>query len=116
MQVVKDVQARGSRWAITDTALCPGQRHLAYASITPVVHVVGINSWGPVHSLANVTEVRHVRSAYGMSCMATLCCPLHCGLMQSLTDVTGLWHIGREWWYAQNRLTTWFQTWFQTPL
>lgn len=37
----KDVRARGLRWTITDTCLSQDQKFLLYASISPIVHLVG---------------------------------------------------------------------------
>ena len=42
----KDVRARGLRWTITDTCLSQDQKFLLYASISPIVHLVG--SWGHI--------------------------------------------------------------------
>ncbi|GMH42992.1 hypothetical protein BSKO_10914 [Bryopsis sp. KO-2023] len=54
----KDVVARNLRWTITDTAFSPDGRFLLYSSITPIVHLVNIDS-NPdeIESLANVTDV-----------------------------------------------------------
>ncbi len=51
--------AHSLRWTVTDTCCSPNQQLLVYASIKPVVHLVNIGmAGGPVHSLANITEVR----------------------------------------------------------
>ncbi|CAG9462039.1 unnamed protein product [Pedinophyceae sp. YPF-701] len=55
-QLVKDVQARMLQWTITDCSMSPDGRFLAYASITPAVHLVGLQG-GELHSVSNVTEV-----------------------------------------------------------
>ncbi|KAH9296874.1 hypothetical protein KI387_028556 [Taxus chinensis] len=55
-KVQKNVSARSLRWTVTDTALSPDQRHLVYASITPVVHIVNVGNSG-TESLANITEI-----------------------------------------------------------
>lgn len=59
----KDVQARASRWTITDTAMSPDQRYLIYSSITSTVHMVNMHShYDLVNSLANVTEIHDALS------------------------------------------------------
>lgn len=40
-RLVKDVHARNLRWTITDTTLSVDQSMLLYATINPVVHLVG---------------------------------------------------------------------------
>ncbi|KAF3334570.1 LEC14B protein-like protein [Carex littledalei] len=55
-KVQKDISARSLRWTITDTALSTDQRYLAYASLSPIVHVVNVQSGG-TESCANVTDV-----------------------------------------------------------
>ena len=55
-KLVKEVQARGLRWTITDTSLSPDQRWLVYASITPIVHMVNMSHSGST-SIANVTDI-----------------------------------------------------------
>ncbi|KAF2287743.1 hypothetical protein GH714_002526 [Hevea brasiliensis] len=55
-KVQKDILAKSLRWTITDTCLSPDQRHLVYASMSPVVHIVNIGS-SATESLANVTEI-----------------------------------------------------------
>lgn len=55
-KVQKNVFARSLRWTITDTSLSPDQRHLIYASMCPVVHIVNVGS-STTESLANITEI-----------------------------------------------------------
>ncbi|KAJ4769019.1 Transducin family protein / WD-40 repeat family protein [Rhynchospora pubera] len=55
-KVQKDIIARSLRWTITDTSLSPDQHYLAYASLTPIVHVVNVQTGG-TESYANVTDV-----------------------------------------------------------
>ncbi|KAH6821791.1 transducin family protein / WD-40 repeat family protein [Perilla frutescens var. hirtella] len=55
-KVQKNILARSLRWTITDTCLSPDQRHLVYASMSPIVHVVNVGSTTK-ESLANVTEI-----------------------------------------------------------
>ncbi|KAH9610613.1 hypothetical protein KSS87_009858 [Heliosperma pusillum] len=55
-KVHKDIMARSLRWTITDTCLSPDQRFLIYSSMSPVVHIVNVES-GVKESLANVTEI-----------------------------------------------------------
>ena len=57
----KEVHCRNLRWTITDTAMTPDQSLLAYASITPLVHVVNLGtSGGSRNSIANVTEIHEM--------------------------------------------------------
>jgi len=53
---VKNVECRNLRWTVTDVALSPDQRFLLYSSISPVVHMVSMDT-GHVESVANVTDV-----------------------------------------------------------
>ncbi|KAL3827890.1 hypothetical protein ACJIZ3_016692 [Penstemon smallii] len=55
-KVRKNILARSLRWTITDTSLSPDQRHLVYASMSPIVHIVNIGS-ATKESHANVTEI-----------------------------------------------------------
>lgn len=55
-KIQKDILAKSLRWTVTDTSLSPDQRHLVYASMSPIVHIVDVGS-GTVESLANVTEI-----------------------------------------------------------
>ncbi|GER26515.1 transducin family protein / WD-40 repeat family protein, partial [Striga asiatica] len=55
-KVRKNVLARNLRWTITDTSLSPDQRHLVYASMSPIVHIVDIGS-STRDSLANINEI-----------------------------------------------------------
>lgn len=54
-KVRKNILARSLRWTITDASLSPDQRHLIYASLSPVVHVINIGS-STKESVANITE------------------------------------------------------------
>ncbi|KAK6164736.1 hypothetical protein DH2020_001600 [Rehmannia glutinosa] len=56
-KVRKNIHARSLRWTITDTSLSPDQRHLVYASMSPIVHIVNVGSSTAKESLANVTEI-----------------------------------------------------------
>ncbi|KAI7844730.1 hypothetical protein COHA_001817, partial [Chlorella ohadii] len=56
-KLVKDVEARGLQWTVTDTALSGDNRFLLYSSITPEVHLVNMQSTDSVHSVANVTDI-----------------------------------------------------------
>ncbi|KAL5561604.1 hypothetical protein UlMin_031351 [Ulmus minor] len=55
-KVQKNILAKSLRWTITDTSLSSDQRHLVYASMSPVVHVVNVGS-SETESLANITEI-----------------------------------------------------------
>ncbi|KAJ6329210.1 hypothetical protein OIU77_010812 [Salix suchowensis] len=55
-KVQKNILAKSLRWTVTDTSLSPDQRHLVYASMSPVVHIVDVGS-AETESLANVTEL-----------------------------------------------------------
>ncbi|XP_042491429.1 LEC14B protein [Macadamia integrifolia] len=55
-KVQKDIHARSLRWTVTDTSLSPDQRYLVYASMSPFVHIVNVES-STRESLANVTEI-----------------------------------------------------------
>ncbi|KAI9390587.1 hypothetical protein POPTR_008G197200v4 [Populus trichocarpa] len=55
-KVKKDILAKSLRWTITDACLSPNQHYLVYASLSPVVHIVNIES-AATESLANVTEI-----------------------------------------------------------
>ncbi|KAJ6688826.1 hypothetical protein OIU85_005273 [Salix viminalis] len=55
-KVKKDILAKSLRWTITDACLSPNQRYLVYASLSPVVHIVNIES-AATESLANVSEI-----------------------------------------------------------
>jgi len=56
-KLVKDVNAHNLRWTVTDTALTPDSRRLAYASITPDVHLVELGAHTHVTSQQNLNEV-----------------------------------------------------------
>ncbi|XP_057782548.1 LEC14B protein [Salvia miltiorrhiza] len=55
-KVQKNIVARSFRWTITDTSLSPDQKHLVYASMSPIVHIVNVG-YAAKESLANVTEI-----------------------------------------------------------
>ncbi|OIT06950.1 PREDICTED: LEC14B protein [Nicotiana attenuata] len=55
-KVQKNILAKSLRWTVTDTSLSPGQRHLVYATMSPIVHIVNVGSAG-TESLANITEI-----------------------------------------------------------
>ncbi|KAG5231819.1 transducin family protein [Salix suchowensis] len=55
-KVQKNILAKSLRWTVTDTSLSPDQRHLVYASMSPIVHIVDVGS-AETESLANVTEL-----------------------------------------------------------
>ncbi|XP_031406124.1 LEC14B homolog [Punica granatum] len=55
-KVQKDIMAKSLRWTITDTCLSPDQRFLVYSSMSPLVHIVNIQS-ATTESLANITEI-----------------------------------------------------------
>lgn len=55
-QCTKNVECRNLRWTVTDVALSPDQRFLLYSSISPVVHMVSMDT-GHVESVANVTDI-----------------------------------------------------------
>lgn len=57
-KVVKSIQARNLRWTITDTAMSPDGRFILYSSITPLVHLVTMQTDDPgIESIANVTDI-----------------------------------------------------------
>ncbi|KAH7577474.1 hypothetical protein JRO89_XS01G0255800 [Xanthoceras sorbifolium] len=55
-KVQKNIYAKSLRWTITDTSLSPDQRHLVYASMSPIVHIVNVGS-AATESVANITEI-----------------------------------------------------------
>ncbi|CAL0300564.1 unnamed protein product [Lupinus luteus] len=55
-KVQKNILAKSLRWTITDTSLSPDQRHLVYASMSPIVHIVNVGS-SETESRANVTDI-----------------------------------------------------------
>lgn len=55
-KVQKDIIAKSLHWTITDTSLSPDQRFLAYSSMSPIVHVVNVETAGTV-SHANITDI-----------------------------------------------------------
>lgn len=55
-KVHKNIVAKSLRWTVTDTSLSPDQRHLVYATMSPIVHIVDVGS-AATESLANITEI-----------------------------------------------------------
>ncbi|KAL0287463.1 UNVERIFIED_CONTAM: LEC14B protein [Sesamum calycinum] len=55
MKVRKNILARSLRWTITETSLSPDKKHLVYASMSPIVHIVNVGS-ATKESLANITS------------------------------------------------------------
>lgn len=55
-KVQKDILARSLHWTVTDTSLSPDQRFLVYASMSPIVHIVNVES-AAAKSYANVTDI-----------------------------------------------------------
>ncbi|XP_051118887.1 LEC14B protein-like [Andrographis paniculata] len=55
-KVQKNILAQSLRWTITDTSLSPDQRYLVYASMSPIVHIVNVDS-ATRDSHANITEI-----------------------------------------------------------
>ncbi|XP_041016998.1 LEC14B protein-like isoform X2 [Juglans microcarpa x Juglans regia] len=55
-KVQKNILAKSLQWTVTDTSLSPDQRHLVYASMSPIVHIVNAGS-PETESLANITEI-----------------------------------------------------------
>ncbi|XAR57148.1 hypothetical protein NMG60_11025186 [Bertholletia excelsa] len=55
-KIQKSIFARNLRWTITDASLSPDQRFLVYSSMSPVVHIVDVNS-ATTESHANITEI-----------------------------------------------------------
>ncbi|KAA8543185.1 hypothetical protein F0562_021320 [Nyssa sinensis] len=55
-KVQKNILAKSLLWTVTDTSLSPDQRHLVYASMSPIVHIVNVGS-AATESHANVTEL-----------------------------------------------------------
>ncbi|CAO2192361.1 unnamed protein product [Urochloa humidicola] len=55
-KVHKDITCKRLRWTVSDIALSPDQRFLAYSSLSPTVHIVNVqNSVRESH--ANITEI-----------------------------------------------------------
>ncbi|KAL8224867.1 hypothetical protein R6Q57_017424 [Mikania cordata] len=52
----KNIVAKSLQWTITDTSLSPDKRFLVYATMSPVVNIVNIES-AATESHANVTEI-----------------------------------------------------------
>ncbi|KAK3137524.1 hypothetical protein QOZ80_5BG0453440 [Eleusine coracana subsp. coracana] len=55
-KVRKDISCRSLRWTVSDIALSPDQRFLAYSTLSPIVHIVNVQSAGK-ESHANITEI-----------------------------------------------------------
>uniref|UniRef100_A0A0E0C266 Uncharacterized protein n=1 Tax=Oryza meridionalis TaxID=40149 RepID=A0A0E0C266_9ORYZ len=55
----KDITCKKLRWTVSDIALSPDQRYLAYSSLSPIVHMVDIQN-GMRESHANITQVHEV--------------------------------------------------------
>lgn len=55
-EIQKNILAKSLRWTVTDTSLSPDKHYLAYASMSPIVHIVDVGS-GTTESQANVTEI-----------------------------------------------------------
>jgi WD repeat-containing protein 23 len=55
-KVRKDISCRSLRWTVSDIALSPDQRFLAYSSLSPIVHIVNVQS-AAKESHANITEI-----------------------------------------------------------
>ncbi|KAI4964089.1 hypothetical protein ZWY2020_008402, partial [Hordeum vulgare] len=55
-KVHKNISCRSMRWTVSDIALSPDQRYLAYSSLSPIVHIVNVQNAGR-ESYANVTEI-----------------------------------------------------------
>ncbi|XP_057430981.1 LEC14B homolog isoform X2 [Lotus japonicus] len=57
-KVKKEISARNLRWTITDTSLSPDRQYLVYASMSPIINIVNVES-ATTESVANVTEIHH---------------------------------------------------------
>jgi len=55
-RIHKDISCRSLQWTVSDIALSPDQQFLAYASLSPIVHIVNVQSSGN-ESHANVNEI-----------------------------------------------------------
>jgi len=55
-RIHKDISCRSLQWTVSDIALSPDQQFLAYASLSPIVHIVNVQSSGK-ESHANVNEI-----------------------------------------------------------
>ncbi|TKW24585.1 hypothetical protein SEVIR_3G059500v4 [Setaria viridis] len=55
-KIHKDISCRSLQWTVSDIALSPDQQFLAYASLSPIVHIVNVQSSGK-ESHANVNEI-----------------------------------------------------------
>ncbi|XP_076912980.1 LEC14B protein-like [Bidens hawaiensis] len=56
LKLQKNILAKSLRWTVTDTALSPDKRFLVYATMSPIVNILNIESAG-TESHANVTEI-----------------------------------------------------------
>ncbi|CAL4963583.1 unnamed protein product [Urochloa decumbens] len=55
-KVHKDITCKRLRWTVSDIALSPDQRFLAYSSLSPTVHIVNVQN-AVKESHANITEI-----------------------------------------------------------
>ncbi|CAL4910378.1 unnamed protein product [Urochloa decumbens] len=55
-KIHKDISCRSLQWTVSDIALSPDQQFLAYSSLSPIVHIVNVQSSGR-ESHANVNEI-----------------------------------------------------------
>ncbi|CAO2203547.1 unnamed protein product [Urochloa humidicola] len=55
-KVHKDITCKRLRWTVSDIALSPDQRFLAYSSLSPTVHIVNVQN-AVRESHANITEI-----------------------------------------------------------
>lgn len=55
-KIHKDITCKKLRWTVSDIALSPDQRYLAYSSLSPTVHIVNVQS-ALKESHANITEI-----------------------------------------------------------
>ncbi|ONK78572.1 uncharacterized protein A4U43_C02F20230 [Asparagus officinalis] len=56
LKLQKDIIAKSLEWTITDTSLSPDQRNLVYSSLSPLVHIVNVETAG-TESHANITDI-----------------------------------------------------------
>ncbi|CAN6345248.1 unnamed protein product [Urochloa humidicola] len=55
-KIHKDISCRSLQWTVSDIDLSPDQQFLAYSSLSPIVHIVNVQSSGR-ESHANVNEI-----------------------------------------------------------
>ncbi|KAJ1261576.1 hypothetical protein BS78_09G040800 [Paspalum vaginatum] len=55
-KIHKDISCRSLQWTVSDIALSPDQRFLAYSSLSPIIHIVDVHSAGK-ESHANINEI-----------------------------------------------------------